>query len=464
MYEAILSENSINSLIDEEERLFFERTPQSRQLFNQGQTGGFWHAVPMPWMIEWNLPNPLYIDSAKDVSVIDVDGNNYVDFCLGDTGAMFGHSPDRIVEAAAKGLENGITTMMPHAGFFEVAENLRDRFDLPFWQTSMTASDANRFVIRISRALTGRPKVLVVRYCYHGSVDEAMVKSANGKVVPRAKWNVNPGIDPAQISRVVEFNDFDEIERELAYEDVALVMMEPVMTNCGMVLPANGYLEHVRELCDRHGSYFLVDETHTFSTGYGGYSRFAGLRPDFLVVGKSIAGGIPIATYGFTEEIAQRMDESFAFEFQTSQMGIGGTLTGNAFALNAMKACLLEVATKPAFEHMLAMCNLVVDGLENAILEAQLPWSVTQCGARCELQFMPGTPISGSQSHDAMDWTLTNYSHLYLINRDVIITPFHNMMLCSPVTTEIDVNKLVTAYSQWMGLVREQVDLRERSS
>jgi len=458
MYEAIVGEETIRGLIAEEADLYRRRTPRSSQLGQQARHSGFWHGVPMQWMTEWNLPYPIYVDEARGARLTDIDGNTYVDFCLGDTGAMFGHSPEATVSAVEEGIRRGITTMLPHAETLDVADNLRERFGLPYWQTAMTATDANRFVIRISRALTGRPKVLVVRHCYHGSVDESMVKLVDGVPSPRAKWDVNPGVQTEQICRIVEFNDFEDIERELAHEDVAVVMMEPVMTNCGMVMPADGYLEHVAALCKKHGSYFLLDETHTFSTGWGGYTGSHGLEPDFFVVGKSIAGGIPIAVYGFTEEISTAMNATFASRFQTSQMGIGGTLTGNAFALRAMQANLTRVATPEAFGTMIARCDRVADGLEAAIAEAGLPWTVTRCGARCELQYIPEPPKSGSESHDALDWNLIEHSHLFLLNRDVMITPFHNMMLCSPDTTGEDADRLVSVFGEWMQVIADHRD------
>jgi len=453
MYQSPTENQTIEKLIADEVAVFEQRNARSAKLWNEARSSGFWHGVPMPWMMEWGLPHPIYVEHARGARLTDVDGNTYVDFCLGDTGAMFGHAPEAVVAAVEEGMRRGITTMLPHREALDAAANLRERFGLPYWQTAMTATDANRFVTRISRALTGRPKVLVVRHCYHGSLDESMSKLVGGKPAARARWSVNPGIDLEHIVRIVEFNDFDDIERELAHEDVAVVMMEPVMTNCGMVMPVEGYLEHVQSLCRKHGSHFLLDETHTFSTSWGGYTGAHGLHPDFLVVGKSIAGGIPVAVYGFTEAISEAMNSTFANTFQTSQMGIGGTLSGNAFALRAMQANLAEVATPAAFDNMISTCNLVADGLEAAIVRADLPWTVTRCGARCELQYLSEAPRNGTESHDALDWKLIEHSHLFLLNRDVMITPFHNMMLCSPETTRSDADRLVEVFGDWMRVI-----------
>ena len=453
MYAPPLNEPTIKRLIADEIALFEERNRKSGELHRDARDSGFWQGVPMPWMAEWGLPHPLYVDRARGAHLTDVDGHTYSDFCLGDTGAMFGHSPAATQAAVAEGMDRGITTMLPHADALAVAGHLRERFRLPHWQTAMTATDANRFVIRIARALTGRPKGLVTRYCYHGSVEESMTKLSDGRPAPRAKWPVNPGVRMDQIARLVEFNDFADIERELAHEDVAVVMMEPVMTNNGMVMPADGYLEHVQELCREFGSYLLIDETHTLSTGWAGYAAEHGLQPDFLVVGKAIAGGVPVAVYGFTDAISEAMNATFATAFQTSQMGLGGTLTGNAFVLRAMQATLTEVATPAAFDRMISLCTRAAEGLEAGIAAAGLPWTVTRCGARCELQYLPRSPRTGTESHDALDWNLIEHSHLFLLNRDVMITPFHNMILCSPETTESDVDRLGAVFAEWMQVI-----------
>ncbi len=453
MYRPPIDEPTIRGLIADEAAKFESRNQKSGELHRNATTAGFWQGVPMQWMSEWGLPHPLYVEQARGAHLTDVDGHTYVDFCLGDTGAMFGHSPEATLAAVAEGMGRGITTMLPHADALTVADHLRERFRLPYWQTAMTATDANRFVIRIARALTGRPKVLVARYCYHGSVDESMTKLIDGRPAPRARWPVNPGVQMDQIARIVEFNDFADIERELAHQDVAVVMMEPVMTNNGMVIPADGYLEHIQGLCRKYGSYLLIDETHTLSTGWAGYAAEHRLEPDFLVVGKAIAGGIPAAIYGFTEAISEAMNASFASAFQTSQMGLGGTLTGNAFALRAMQATLTEVATPDAFDRMISLCTRAADGLEAGIATAGLPWTVTRCGARCELQYLRESPRNGTESHDALDWNLIEHSHLFLLNRDVMITPFHNMILCSPETTEADVDRLVRVFAEWMSAI-----------
>ncbi len=341
--------------------------------------------------------------------------------------------------------------MLPSEDAPRVAKELDKRFGLPCWQMAMTATEANRYVIRICRALTKRPKILIFNECYHGSLDEALVHlDENGQVALRCEFDSNPGLDKETLTRVVEFNEVGALEEALSHEDVACVLAEPVMTNCGMVLPEPGYHDKLRELTAKYGTYLIIDETHTFSSGPGGYTAANGLKPDFITLGKAVAGGIPVAVYGFTSRIANRINTTFGRKPVSDPMGIGGTLSANAFAINAMLATLTHVATAEAFNRMTAGANRMADGLEAAIEKHGLPWSVTRCGARAELQFMPHSPKNGSEGKAAVYWDLIAYTHLYLTNRGVLVTPFHNMMLVSPVTTDGDVDLLVKGWEDCM--------------
>lgn len=433
-----------------EDDLYLRRTPKSRATFASAQEM-LLNGVPMPWMGDWGTSHPLFVDSASGNRITDIDGNCYIDFCLGDTGAMFGHSPEPTVEAVSRQVRRGITTMLPTEDSLWIGRDLARRFGLPFWQVAMTATEANRYAIRICRTLTGRPKTLVMNECYHGSVDETLPHiGEDGRLELRSPFDINPGLPKDALTRVVEFNDPDALERELAHRDVACVLAEPVMTNCGMVLPAPGYLETMRQLCNRYGTLLIIDETHTFSSGPGGYTAMHGLKPDFITLGKSIAGGIPVAVYGFTAEMADRINLSFGRKSVADPMGIGGTLSGNAFAIAAMRATLEKVATEEAFARMIAGQERISDGLDAALKRHDLPWSVTRCGARCEMQFMPHLPVNGSEAKGQFDWQLIYYTHLYLANRDVLITPFHNMMLVPPIATDDDIDRLVAVWDSCM--------------
>jgi glutamate-1-semialdehyde 2,1-aminomutase len=451
----LVSDEQLSELRAREDAVFTERTQKSKSTFEEAQEM-LLNGVPMPWMGDWGNSHPIFLQKASGNRLTDLDGNEYIDFCLGDTGAMFGHSPTATAEVIAKQAFQGITTMLPTTDALAIGKELGKRFGLPLWQVAMTATEANRYVIRISRALTGRPKVLSMNECYHGSLDETLPHiGPDGKLELRSEFDMNPGVPKESLSRVVEFNDFEALERELAYEDCACVLAEPVMTNCGMVLPAPGYLEKLRELCTKYGTYLVIDETHTFSNGYGGYTRAHGLKPDFITLGKSIAGGVPVSVYGFTAEVAERINATFGRKGVADPMGISGTLSGNAFAIAAMRVTLEKVATPEAFEKMFAGQERLSDGLDAILEKYNIPWSLTRSGARCELQFMPTLPKNGSEAKDHFDWQLMYYTHVYLANRGILITPFHNMMLVPPVASDADIDCLIQGWDDCLAELAE---------
>ena len=303
--------------------------------------------VPMNWMTRWVGEFPIVVDSASGATLIDVDGNVYTDFCLGDTGAMTGHAPEPAVAAIARQAARGITAMLPGEDAPWVGEDLQRRFGLPYWQLTLSATDANRFAIRLCRQITFRSRVLVHNRCYHGSVDEALVTIDDGRVVPR-HGNIGPPVDPALTTRVVEINDLDALERELAHGDVACVLIEPALTNVGIVLPDPGYHEALRELTRRFGTLLVIDETHTLCAGYGGYTRAHDLEPDIVTLGKAIASGVPAGAYGLSEEVAARVLDRTVWEVADGG-GIGGTLAANLLSLAAARATLEHVLTEEAF-------------------------------------------------------------------------------------------------------------------
>jgi glutamate-1-semialdehyde aminotransferase len=447
----LVSDEQLDVLKKRERETFEGRTVKSGNYFKRAQTM-LLNGTPTPWMGDWGTEYPIFVDEAIGNRLRDVDGNEYIDFCLGDTGAMFGHSPEATVDAVTKQIKRGVTTMMPTPESLDVGLELGGRFGLPLWQVAMTATEANRYVFRMCRALTGRPKVLSMNESYHGSLDETLPHIGDdGKLALRSEYDMNPGVPREALSRVVEFNDVEALERELAHGDCACAITEPVMTNCGMVLPDEGYLEALRELCTKYGTYLIIDETHTFSYGYGGYTAANGLKPDFITLGKSIAGGVPVAVYGFTHEIGEAVNATFGLKGVSDPMGISGTLSGNMFAVDAMLHTLKNTATKEAFARMTAMQERLSDGIEAVLRRHGVPWSVTRSGARCELQFMPRPPRNGTDAKNHFDWQLMYYTHLFLCNRGILITPFHNMMLTPPVATEDDVDALVTCWDECIG-------------
>ncbi|RDI76174.1 Glutamate-1-semialdehyde aminotransferase [Gaiella occulta] len=394
--------------------------------------------VPMHWMAKWPGGFPLFVREASGSRFVDVDGREYVDFCLGDTGGMSGHAPAPTLRAIDEQARRGITTMLPGEDALWVGEELARRFRLPKWQFALTATDANRFSIRLARHVSGRPYVLVFNWCYHGTVDETFATLAGGVVGPR-RGNLGPPVNPAETTRVVEFNDVEALERELAHGDVALVLTEPALTNIGIVHPEPGFHDALRELTRASGTLLAIDETHTICCGPGGYTAAHGLEPDILTIGKPIAGGVPAAAYGFSAELAERVGAAIELE-DVDVGGVGGTLAGNALSLAAMRATLGEVLTEEAFARMIPLAERWTSGVEAGIAEAGLPWHVTRLGCRAEYLFGPDRPRSGSEAHAAGDFALERYMHLHALNRGILLTPFHNMALMSPATTEADVD------------------------
>src|ERR1700723_2380954 len=426
------------TLIAREEKKFVADHPKSAALYERAQhslLGG----VPMNWMKKWAGRFPVFVVEAHGAHFTDVDGRDYVDLCLGDTGAMTGHSPAPAVEAIARQSKQGITLMLPTEDALWVGEELVRRFGLPYWQFTLTATDANRFSIRIAREITSRPKILVYNYCYHGSVDESFISIINGKPAPR-RGNIGPPVNPIETTRVVEFNDLAVLERELAYQDVACILAEPVLTNVGIVHPDPGYWQSAAEIARRYGTLLIMDETHTICAGPGGYTREHAIRPDIFVIGKPIASGLPAGTYGCSAEVAEKITHRIHLE-DCDTGGIGGTLAGNALSLAAIRATLEQILTPAAFAKMIPLAERFADGVLQAIETAKLPWHVSRLGCRAEYLFLPHAPRNGGEAAAAMDFELERFMHLYALNRGILLTPFHNMALMSPATSENDIDQ-----------------------
>jgi glutamate-1-semialdehyde 2,1-aminomutase len=408
--------------------------------------------VPMTWMNKTAAGFPVYAERARGARLYDIDGHEYVDFSLGDTAAMAGHSPEPVVAAVQHRFSElgGATTMLPSEDAEPAAAELARRFGVPAWSFTLTATDANRWAIRLLRAATGRGRILVNSYCYHGSVDESLiVVGPDGR--PRSReGNVGAPSDVTQTSRVAEFNDLDRLDRELAHGDVAAVLMEPALTNIGIVLPEPGYLAGVRELTRRYGTYLINDETHTFSAGPGGATAAWGLSPDVVTVGKAIGGGVPVGAYGLSGELAAQLLGRSDLDL-VDMGGVGGTLAGNPLSMAATRATLQEVLTEAAFATMIETATGFADGVRAAIESFALPWSVGQVGARVEYRFADPAPRNGTESAASADTGLEDFLHLYLLNRGVLLTPFHNMALICPATTKDDVARHHEVFTAALG-------------
>jgi len=436
----VIDRDRLAGLLGRERDRFLERHPRSRAAY-RAAGASLLGGVPMTWMNKAAGGFPVYLAEARGATVTDLDGHRYVDLCLGDTAAMAGHSPEPTVRAVQRRYAElgGATAMLPTEDAAWVGAELARRFGVPLWSFSLTATDANRWAIRLARLVTGRPKLLVFNYCYHGTVDEAFVTLDRDGLASR-QGNVGPPVDPATTTRVVELNDLDALDRELAAGDVACVLMEPALTNIGIVLPAPGYLEGVRQLTRRHGALLVNDETHTLSAGPGGCTLAWGLEPDMVTVGKAIAGGIAAGAYGVSAEVAERVAVRRDADLVDTG-GVGGTLAGNALSVAAMRATLEHVLTAKAFEAMIALAGRFTEGVQGVLEACRVPWSVVQLGARAEYRFTAPAPVNGGQSAAAGDDQLDDLLHLYLHNRGVLVTPFHNMALMCPATTAADVDR-----------------------
>jgi len=437
---------TLEQLLAEELARFEREHPRSGALAERAKAN-LLAGVPMHWMVRWPGGFPVFAVEAHGARFRDVDGLEYVDFCLGDTGAMAGHSPAPTVRAVAEQARRGITLMLPSEDALAVAAELTRRFGLPSWQFALTATDANRFAIRLARRITGRLKVLVFNWCYHGTVDESFATiDASGRVAARA-GNLGPPVPLDETTRVVEWNDAEALERELAHGDVACVLAEPALTNIGIVPPEPGFHDALRTLTRDHGTLLAIDETHTLCAGPGGYTAAHGLDPDVLTVGKSIGGGIACAAYGFTSEAAARIEGAIGRE-ESDVGGIGGTLAANVLSLAAMRATLGEVLTDDAFAHMIELGERFEAGVQAAIDEHALPWHVTRLGCRVEYLFRLDRPRTGSEAASGGDPLLDRLIHLWALNRGILLTPFHNMALMSPATTAADVDRHTAVFGE----------------
>jgi glutamate-1-semialdehyde 2,1-aminomutase len=442
----MIDRTRLASLTRRELDRFATAHPRSRELSRQAQRsliGG----VPMPWMMLWAGGFPPFAAHAEGARITDVDGCEYVDLCLGDTGAMTGHSPPVVLAAVREQAGRGLTTMLPTQDAAVVADDLSRRFGMARWLFTLSATDANRAALRVARQITGRPKVAVFSYCYHGSVDETFaVRQPDGSTRSRA-GNVGPPVDPAQTTVAVEFNDTDGLAAALAGGSVACVLAEPAMTNMGIILPEPDYHRALREITRDSGTLLIIDETHTLSAGPGGCTLAWDLAPDMVTAGKAIGSGIACGALGMSAGVATQMLADIEADYADTG-GIGGTLAGNALSLAAMRATLGQVLTAEAYQWTIPLAGRFADGVREVIARAGLGWQVTQLGCRAEYAFLPDPPRNGTQAHAAADPDLERYFHLHAMNRGVLITPFHNMALMSPATQQADVDRHTEVFAE----------------
>ncbi len=449
-----VSRDRLSATFARETQRYRASRPRSAAALAEG-AGAFLDRVPMHWMKDWPMPFPLVVDRAEDARLTDIDGFGIDDFCLGDTGSMFGHAPPAVARAIRRQARRGLTTMLPTQATFEAGRLLTQVFGDFRWQIATTATDANRFALRVARAVTGRPRVLVFNGCYHGTVDDTMVARRNGRTVPRAGL-VGQVQDLTLGAVACEFNDLAGVAAALAEGDVAAILTEPVMTNSCMVLPEAGFLQGLRDLATRHGALLMIDETHTQSSGRGGYARVHGLEADILVVGKCVAGGMPAAVWGLAPDIAARFKAHDATR-EAGHSGMGTTLSANPMQSACLAATLSEVATEAAFARMDAGAARLAAGLTREIVRTGAPWHVVRVGARVEFICWPRPLRNGAEAALAHAPEVERAVHLSLLNRGSLIAPFHNMMLVSPVTKKRQIDRLVAAFGEVLEDLFERV-------
>lgn len=438
-----IAKDRLDTLAQREARRFAASRPKAKAALDK-RAGNFLDGVPLHWMKDWPMPHLPLVAKAKGARITDIDGYEIDDFCLGDTGSMFGHSPAPVAKAIRQQATRGLTYMLPTEDALEAGALLTETFGPFRWQIATTATDANRFAIRVARAVTGRPKILVFNGCYHGTVDDTMVELANGRTQNR-QGLMGQVADLSLVATAVEFNDLAAVEAALSTGEIAAILTEPVMTNSCMVLPDAGFHDGLRTLTRRYGALLIIDETHTISSGLGGYTGVHSLSPDMFVVGKCVAGGLPTAVWGMTDEIAARYDTANAAR-APGHSGMGTTLSANPLQFVCLKATLAEVMTAKNYAHMEKLAERLAHGLARVIDSHHAPWHVVRVGARVEFICAPGPLRNGAEAAHAHQPQVEAALHTALLNRGSLIAPFHNMMLISPATKKRQVDRLIAAF------------------
>lgn len=438
-----IAKDRLDTLAQREARRFAASRPKAKAALDK-RAGNFLDGVPLHWMKDWPMPHLPLVAKAKGARITDIDGYEIDDFCLGDTGSMFGHSPAPVAKAIRQQATRGLTYMLPTEDALEAGALLTETFGPFRWQIATTATDANRFAIRVARAVTGRPKILVFNGCYHGTVDDTMVELANGRTQNR-QGLMGQVADLTLGATCVEFNDLAAVEAALQTGEIAAILTEPVMTNSCMVLPDAGFHDGLRTLTRRYGALLIIDETHTISSGLGGYTGVHSLSPDMFVVGKCVAGGLPTAVWGMTDEIAARYDTANAAR-APGHSGMGTTLSANPLQFVCLKATLAEVMTAKNYAHMEKLAERLAHGLARVIDSHHAPWHVVRVGARVEFICAPGPLRNGAEAAHAHQPQVEAALHTALLNRGSLIAPFHNMMLISPATKKRQVDRLIAAF------------------
>ncbi|MFT4230452.1 MAG: transaminase [Microbacterium sp.] len=425
---------------------FASRRPNSRRA-SQEQRAHLPYGTAMHWFSQWPLPHPIYVDHAIGNRLTDVDGIEYLDFCLGDSAALFGHGLTEVAERVSERLRRGAQTMLPTEEAGEVATELARRFGLPQWQFTLSATDANRAAIRVARAIAGRSRVLVFDGKYHGSIDElhlVLDEHGDARELPGVH---GLGVDFERTTAIVPFNDLEALRAELERGDIAAVITEPALSNGALMLPDPGFHDELRRLTRLHGALLILDETQTIVAGIGGFTRQWGLEPDILTLGKSFGGGVPVGLWGMTDEVARGLDDYLrSGGSHANHAGFGGTLAGNALGVAAVSAVLQTASTEDAYARSVARAEQIEAGLNDIIERSGAPWSVSRAGLRVWVVFSERAPRAVAEYRTTVDPVVSDYLHLSLAEQGVLLGPFTNGILVAPQTDEEDVARLLTAY------------------
>jgi glutamate-1-semialdehyde 2,1-aminomutase len=378
------------------------------------------NGVPMSWMTELYAHPPMFVAAAEGIAFADIDGNHYKDFSLGITAAFCGHNAAPVVAAAARQLANGSVLQLPTEDSIWVAEELQRRYRQPKWQFTITASQANTELLLLSRLATGRERVLVFEGKYHGHVAPLLALRDQAVTVPEYR-----GIrfDEIRNTLVVPFNDLVAVEQALQAREVALVLSEPAMTNLGIIEPDAGFHAGLRALAGQYDAILAIDETQTQACSFGGLSRLWDLRADALVIGKSMAGGVPLAAYGMNERLAAEIDRPTHPDYLSGapidQPALGGTMFANAVSMAACRASLAEVMTATAYERATSLAGKLADGLKAIIERNELEWSVCQLGTRVWRCYARQLPRNAAEVRNCDIPALRDLQRVYLVNRGI---------------------------------------------
>jgi glutamate-1-semialdehyde aminotransferase len=398
-----------------EDREFERRTNRSCTLRKQAGS----HlplGVPMSWMFGLYRTPPIYIDRGNGACFTDVDGNDYLDFNLCDLSMTIGYGNEAVAAALAGQARRGAQYLLPTEDAIAVGKILSDQTGLPYWQFTLSASGSNTEVIRIARFMTKRSRIIIFGGHYHGHIEETLVREDGGGTAPDTD-----GLSPRSASHtaIVPFNDLQALERTLAAGDVALVLTEPVLTNCNLVMPDPDFHRGVRELTHRYGALLCIDEAHTFQFAFGGLVNAWRMTPDFIVLGKGFGSGVAFGLYGMSDEVTRCFIQHIDVDIGPRGIATGGTTYASALALAVARTVLEKVLTAQSYERVKTLGARLADGLDAKFAKRQLPWKAFRCGPRSGYCLDPELPRTGSDGVRSLDYELIDARRVFMANRGI---------------------------------------------